>query len=121
MKKGRSLLIEDLTGGLDPHAQPSELGRALEYAVNVGRAPLPEGVRIKRPFRKLVVDHDPLDEQRRVKKLAGQVFGDEQKAMHWLSTPKDRLSGRSPLEMLETSQGLQEVERVLIALQEGYF
>lgn len=49
MKKGRSLLIEDLTGGLDPHAQPSELGRALEYAVNVGRMPLPEGVRVKRP------------------------------------------------------------------------
>lgn len=121
MKKGRSLLIEDLTGGLDPHAQPSGLGRALEYAMNVGRMPLPEGVRVKRPFGLPEPDADLVQGRCRVRDMAREVFRDEEKARRWLTTPKDQFGGKSPLEMLKTIQGVQQVEQALIALQEGYF
>lgn len=121
MKKGRSLLIEDLIGGAEPHGQPSELGRALEYAVNVGRAPLPEGVRVKRPFGWSEVDAALVQGRWRVRDIAMGIFGDEEKADRWLTTPKDQFNGKSPLEMFGTLQEVQQVEQALIALQEGYF
>ncbi|EJM15420.1 Protein of unknown function (DUF2384), partial [Pseudomonas sp. GM21] len=37
----------------------------------------------------------------------------------WLSKPKTRFSGHSPIAMLSTSQGTRQVEEVLIQLAEG--
>jgi uncharacterized protein (DUF2384 family) len=62
-----------------------------------------------------------LEEQRRVKEIARQIFGNEQKSTRWFTTPKERFGGRSPQQMSETTEGLQQVERLLLALREGYF
>ncbi|MNN59486.1 hypothetical protein D3C81_1746040 [compost metagenome] len=52
--------------------------------------------------------------------MADAVFGNDEKAKRWLSKPKDRFSGRSPMAMLSTVQGTRQVEETLIQLAEGY-
>lgn len=48
------------------------------------------------------------------------LFGNEVKARRWLAKPKERLSGKSPIEMLSTSHGTRVVEKMLIQVGEGY-
>jgi putative toxin-antitoxin system antitoxin component (TIGR02293 family) len=45
------------------------------------------------------------------------VFGDEQKAIHWLSTPLPLFDGRAPQELLGTSEGLKLVDEVLTRIE----
>lgn len=45
------------------------------------------------------------------------VFGDEQKATHWLETPLPLLGDRSPSELLESAEGVDLVERVLTRIE----
>ena len=45
------------------------------------------------------------------------VFGDEQKATHWLSTPLAILGNRPPAELLATNDGILEVERTLTRIE----
>jgi putative toxin-antitoxin system antitoxin component (TIGR02293 family) len=45
------------------------------------------------------------------------VFGDEQKATHWLSTPLDILENRTPAELLGNDEGIQLVERTLTRIE----
>ena len=52
--------------------------------------------------------------------LAEQVFGDKDRALEWLRTPKRRLRGKSAFELLSTAEGGQVVEEELIAIDEGY-
>lgn len=52
--------------------------------------------------------------------MAESIFGSEEKAMQWLSKPKDRFSGKSPLSKLATTQGASQVEEMLIQLAEGF-
>jgi len=52
--------------------------------------------------------------------MAESIFGSGEKAMQWLSKPKDRFSGKSPLSMLTTTQGASQVEETLIQLAEGF-
>lgn len=47
------------------------------------------------------------------------LFGDRAKALHWLSTPKQRFGGSSPIEMLNTHIGAGLVEELLVQLAEG--
>jgi putative toxin-antitoxin system antitoxin component (TIGR02293 family) len=51
--------------------------------------------------------------------LAEVLFGKEDKALSWLSKPKKRFSGKSPIAMLSTTQGALEVEELLLQLTEG--
>ncbi|MGY2257938.1 antitoxin Xre/MbcA/ParS toxin-binding domain-containing protein [Pseudomonas sp. SDO55104_S430] len=51
--------------------------------------------------------------------LADVFFGDEAKARRWLSTPKKRFSGETPIAMLSTSQGMWRVEQLIIQAAEG--
>lgn len=51
--------------------------------------------------------------------MAEVIFGDVEKAKHWLSKPKSRLSGKSPNAMLSTTQGTHRVEELLIQVAEG--
>ena len=51
--------------------------------------------------------------------MAQTLFGDDEKAKRWLSKPKDRFSGKSPIAMLSTSHGTRHVEEMLIQLAEG--
>ncbi|HCL4059862.1 TPA: DUF2384 domain-containing protein, partial [Pseudomonas aeruginosa] len=41
------------------------------------------------------------------------------KAQRWLSKPKDRFSGNSPLQMLASTAGAQLVEELMTQLAEG--
>lgn len=52
--------------------------------------------------------------------MAQVIFGDETKAMRWLSKPKERLGGRKPYELLSTTPGTNEVERMLIQVFEPF-
>jgi putative toxin-antitoxin system antitoxin component (TIGR02293 family) len=45
------------------------------------------------------------------------VFGDEQKATHWLSTPLAVLGNRTPAELLTTNEGLALVEQTLTRIE----
>jgi putative toxin-antitoxin system antitoxin component (TIGR02293 family) len=45
------------------------------------------------------------------------VFGDEQKATHWLSTPLAILENRTPTELLASEEGIEIVERTLTRIE----
>ena len=45
------------------------------------------------------------------------VFGDEQKATHWLSTPLAILGNRIPAELLASNEGIALVERTLTRIE----
>ncbi|WP_020192826.1 MbcA/ParS/Xre antitoxin family protein, partial [Pseudomonas putida] len=48
------------------------------------------------------------------------VFGEAGKAKRWLSKPKERFSGLTPMQMLTTQQGTTQVEEMLLQIAEGY-
>jgi putative toxin-antitoxin system antitoxin component (TIGR02293 family) len=45
------------------------------------------------------------------------VFGDEQKATHWLSTPLAILGNRTPSELMVSSDGIGLVEQTLTRIE----
>jgi putative toxin-antitoxin system antitoxin component (TIGR02293 family) len=45
------------------------------------------------------------------------VFGDEQKATHWLSTPLSFLGNRTPADLLASNEGLALVEQTLTRIE----
>ena len=47
------------------------------------------------------------------------VFGDEQKATLWLSTPLGILEGRTPAELLASEEGIERVEQNPILLRDA--
>lgn len=57
----------------------------------------------------------------RVISSARAVFGDQNKALRWLRTPKKRLGGRVPIDMLSTEPGGRLVEQMLGQIDEGMF
>jgi putative toxin-antitoxin system antitoxin component (TIGR02293 family) len=71
--------------------------------------------------QKLTVDEsDRLFRAAHITAMADAVFGNEEKAKRWLSKPKDRFSGLSPIAMLSTVQGTRQVEETLIQMTEGF-
>lgn len=52
--------------------------------------------------------------------VAELLFGSREKAQRWLSKPKDRFSGNSPLQMLTSTAGAQLVEELMAQLAEGF-
>jgi putative toxin-antitoxin system antitoxin component (TIGR02293 family) len=45
------------------------------------------------------------------------VFGDEQKATDWLSTPLEIFGNRTPAELMVTAEGIAVVERILTRIE----
>ena len=45
------------------------------------------------------------------------VFGDEQKATHWLSTPLPLFKNRAPQDLLESDEGVRLVEQALTRIR----
>jgi putative toxin-antitoxin system antitoxin component (TIGR02293 family) len=45
------------------------------------------------------------------------VFGDEQKATHWLSSPLEVLGNRTPAELMVNAEGIALVERTLTRIE----
>ena len=71
--------------------------------------------------QKLTVDEsDRLFRAAHITAMADALFGNDEKAKRWLSKPKDRFSGKSPMAMLSTIQGTRQVEEMLIQLAEGF-
>jgi uncharacterized protein (DUF2384 family) len=48
---------------------------------------------------------------------AGAVFGDQQKAMHWLSTPLEILQCHTPFEVLRMGGGIARIETILTRIE----
>ena len=74
--------------------------------------------------RKEPLSVDESDRMARVARLydlAVKVFGNPEKARHWLSKPKMRFDERSPLAMMRTELGGRQVEEWLIQIDEGMF
>lgn len=56
---------------------------------------------------------------RALTRAATMVFGNERLAEKWLSTPKMRFGGKTPLEMLAINDGVQQVEELLLQIYFG--
>lgn len=52
--------------------------------------------------------------------MAQSVFGGRDKAKRWLTKPKERFNGQSPMSMLVTIQGTRQVEEALFQIAEGF-
>lgn len=50
---------------------------------------------------------------------AGEVFANQEKALHWLHSPNPSLEGRTPLEAAVTDEGYQEAEDILTRIEHG--
>ncbi len=48
---------------------------------------------------------------------AVEVFGDEQKASHWLATPLPLLDGRSPADVLARGDEVESIDRILTRIE----
>jgi len=66
-------------------------------------------------------ESDRLVRVARLYELGVKVFGNPDKARRWLSKPKQRFDGRSPLTMMRTSLGGLAVEEMLYQIDEGMF
>lgn len=62
-----------------------------------------------------------MESREQIESLALRVFGDEEKAGSWLSSPKRIFDGKSALQLLETEAGFFRVKEALIQIDEGYF
>lgn len=49
------------------------------------------------------------------------LFEDEAETQRWLSTPKEALGGKTPLEALDSESGCQKVEELLYRAEYGIF
>lgn len=52
---------------------------------------------------------------------ADRVFGDHEKGLRWLKSPKKKLEGQAPLDLMDTDLGVQLVQNMLGQIDEGYF
>lgn len=69
----------------------------------------------------LTVDEsDRLFRAAHITAMAQTVFGNNNKAKHWLGKPKERFNGGAPMSMLSTIQGTRQVEDMLLQIAEGY-
>lgn len=52
---------------------------------------------------------------------ADHVFGDHDKCLRWLKSPKKQLNGQSPFDLMDTDLGVQLVRDMIGRIDEGYF
>jgi len=52
---------------------------------------------------------------------ADRVFGDHDKGLRWLKSPKKQLNGQSPFDLMDTDLGVQLVRDMIGRIDEGYF
>jgi putative toxin-antitoxin system antitoxin component (TIGR02293 family) len=66
-------------------------------------------------------ESDRLARVARLFDLGVRAFGNPDKARRWLTKPKGRFEGRSPLFMMRSDVGGRGVEEMLIQIEEGMF
>jgi putative toxin-antitoxin system antitoxin component (TIGR02293 family) len=77
-----------------------------------------------RKARKETLTPDESDKLARLIRIydhAVKVLGERDKALHWLSRPLRRFTGRSPIHMLRTEFGARMVEEALGQMDYGMF
>ncbi len=57
----------------------------------------------------------------RITQQATNLFEDTEKALKWLQTPKNSLSGITPLAALSTDEGAKQVEEILYRTEYGIY
>jgi putative toxin-antitoxin system antitoxin component (TIGR02293 family) len=57
----------------------------------------------------------------RIIALADQVFGNHEKALHWLRGENRQLDGRTPMKLLRSEAGADLVRQMLIQVDEGIY
>lgn len=95
----------------------------LQYA-DVYRIVIPARTLKHRKQRRESLNLDESDKLARLLRVFNQarsVFGANEKARHWLSTPKARFEQRTPLAMLRTEYGGRMVEEMLGQIDNGMF
>jgi len=53
--------------------------------------------------------------------MAGQVFGEPERAWRWLRKAQERFGGKAPVDMLATEAGARLVEEMLVQIDDGIF
>ena len=122
--RSRDQLADRLRAGL-PYSAFESLLRSL----NVPRRVLADTLHLpartlarrKREGRLAPVESNRVYRLARVFAHAVDVFGDRQKASAWLSRPNQALGGRTPLSVLDTDVGVQEVDEILGRIEYGIF
>lgn len=56
-----------------------------------------------------------------VLKLIEDFIGDKEKAREWIEKPCCGLGGKTPLEITETQEGIDRLERVILQIEHGVF
>ena len=90
---------------------PEEVASALDLS-----PPRRRKVRRLRP-----ADSDRLFRLVRIVAETADVLGSEEKASRWLQAPNRALGGQTPLSLLDTDPGAQQVEEVLGRIEHGVF
>lgn len=76
--------------------------------------------RRRRTQKKLdCISSERLDRIAIVSHLTEKVFEDQERAVHWLSTPNQALGGTAPIMLCATEIGAKQVRRSLAALESG--
>lgn len=76
--------------------------------------------RIERDQPLTVEESDRLFRAAHISAMALAIFGDADKAKRWLSKPKERFAGLTPMQLLTTQQGTSQVEEMLLQIAEGF-
>ncbi len=108
---------------------PSDVMRAIMASAAITAKEVSDAVRI--PARTLMRIQTkrrlPADESDKIYRLAyilaaaTKVLGDQEKAGEWLRRPNRALGGDTPLSLLSTQPGLQQVEQVLGRIEYGEY
>jgi putative toxin-antitoxin system antitoxin component (TIGR02293 family) len=73
----------------------------------------------KAPSSGAVTEHPAIESVEVILARATEVFGTREKAMRWLHSSIPSLGGRIPLELVNTLEGIAEVEDTLSAIEHG--
>jgi len=102
---------------------------AVDALIETGRLSLSEIDRIVLPRKTLshrrtlgALTSDQSDRLIRVARIiaaAEDTFGSTEKARRWLRRPTTALDGEAPLELLDTSEGSRQVERLILRIDHG--
>jgi len=76
--------------------------------------------RLSRGQALTVDESDRLFRSAHIAALTEALLGDSGKARRWLTKPKERFAGKTPVAMLSTIQGTRQVEEALVQLAEGF-
>ena len=76
--------------------------------------------RLKDNARLTLQESDRLARLLRVLDIATQIFGDRRHAMAWMTEPKERLDGQTPLDQLRTEAGARQIEEWLEQSRHGF-